>query len=223
MVAKQRSTRVDDVYAQLRRDILDTRLLPGSQVPEPELALRMGVSRTPVREALIKLQAEGLIELIPRHGVRILPVSADDMREIYGILIALEPEVAAEAAQRQQSEQSFTALETAMAKMEAALEGGDLRAWANADDDFHRALLALGENRRMTQFISTLFDQAHRARMVTVRLRSDSKRSTQEHRKILRAITAGRPDEARALFRSHRERTAGVLLSILEETQLRSL
>lgn len=223
MNGKQRSTRVDSVYTQLKRDILDTKLRPGSQIPEPELASMMGASRTPVREALIKLQAEGLVELIPRHGVRVRPVSADDMREIYGILIALEPEVAAEAALKQRSGQDFSALEKAMSEMESTLEKDDLGAWAIADDDFHRTLLALGDNTRMKQVIATFFDQAHRARMVTVHLRSDPGVSTREHRLILQAITAGQPDEARSLFRAHRERSSAGLLSLLEKARLNSL
>ncbi|MEM7213157.1 MAG: FCD domain-containing protein, partial [Pseudomonadota bacterium] len=154
---------------------------------------------------------------------RILPVSADDMREIYGILIALEPEVAAQAARNRTTGDCSAALEQAMSDMEVALEERNLETWADADDRYHRALLDRGENNRMTSLINTLFDQAHRARMVTLRLRSDPRRSTQEHRQILDAILDARADDARALFRAHRERTARELLRLLEDGQLKSL
>ena len=77
-------------YEQIRRRILDNVWPPGHRALEQEVALELGMSRTPVREALLQLQNEGLVEVIPRHGVRVLPVSPTDMREIYEILTALE-------------------------------------------------------------------------------------------------------------------------------------
>ena len=93
--AAPKATRVSDAYDRLKAEILLGRMPPGFQAPEPEIALRLGMSRTPVREALIRLEAEGLVQLIPRRGARVLPVRAEDMREIYAILTALEPEAAA--------------------------------------------------------------------------------------------------------------------------------
>jgi DNA-binding GntR family transcriptional regulator len=81
---------VDAAYEQIRRRILDNAWPPGHRALEQEVALALGMSRTPVREALMRLQAEGLVEVIPRHGMRVLPVSPTDMREICQILTALE-------------------------------------------------------------------------------------------------------------------------------------
>ena len=81
---------VDEAYEQIRRRILDNLWPPGHRALEQEVALALGMSRTPVREALMRLQNEGLVEVIPRHGMRVLPVSPTDMREIYQILTALE-------------------------------------------------------------------------------------------------------------------------------------
>src|ERR1044071_5104736 len=78
------------VYEALRRRILDNVWPPGHQALEQAIALELGVSRTPVREALIRLEREGLVQVIPRHGMRVLPMSAADMREIYEVLSALE-------------------------------------------------------------------------------------------------------------------------------------
>ena len=81
---------VDAAYREIRQRILDNVWPPGHRALEQEVALALGMSRTPVREALMRLAAEGLVEVIPRHGMRVLPVSPADMQEIYQILTALE-------------------------------------------------------------------------------------------------------------------------------------
>ena len=103
------------------------------------------------------------------------------------------------------------------------VEANDLDAWAAADDLFHRLLLDCSENARLTSFVNTLFDQAHRARIVTLRLRDVPQRSTQEHRAILQAIQAGDAVRTQTLFRAHRERAARELLELLERTRLAQL
>src|SRR5664279_1680646 len=81
---------VEQAYRAIRQPIVDNVYPPGYRALELEFADDLKISRTPVREALQRLQAEGLVEIIPRHGARVLPVSPDDMREIYQVLIALE-------------------------------------------------------------------------------------------------------------------------------------
>ena len=215
-----KTTRVADAYERLKAEILGNRMPPGFQALEPEIALRLGMSRTPVREALLKLAADGLIELIPRHGARVLPMSPEDMGEIYEILTALEPEAAARLARARPSADALRPLERASADMERALLDDDLDAWAEADDRFHRKLVGLNGNRRLSGFVNTLFDQAHRARMMTLRLREPPAKSTEEHRDILEHIRAGDVDKAREAFRLHRERAAAELLGILENYRL---
>lgn len=223
MATVTKSTRTDDAYDQLKDEIRSNRMPPGFLAPEPEIALRLGMSRTPVREALIRLEAEGLVELIPRRGARVLPIHADDMREIYEILTALEPEAAANLASRKPTDEELAPLEKATSEMESALAEGDLDKWAAADDRFHRQLLELHGNRRLAEFVSALFDQSHRARIVTLRLRDRPTRSTTEHREILEQLRAGDPEATREVFRSHRARAARELLGILESYRLPQL
>lgn len=217
------ASRVDDAYARLKADILSNVLAPGYQAPEPEIAARMGMSRTPVREALIRLQSEGLVELVPRRGARVLPIQVSDMREIYELLTALEPHAAATVAKRKPSADDLAGLATAMAQMENALRADDLLAWAQADDRFHRSLLQLHGNGRLIAFASSLYDQAHRARMVTLRLRTVPQQSTEDHRAILTALADGDPIAAHDLFVAHRTRAAKDLLGILEKLGLTQL
>ena len=219
--AKQ--TRVEDAYVRLKDEIRSNRMPPGFQAPEPEIALQLGMSRTPVREALIRLEAEGLVELIPRRGARVLPIKAEDMSEIYEILTALEPDAAANLAARRPTEKELKPLEDATAEMEAALAEDDLDAWADADDRFHHHLLALHGNRRLQGFVTALYDQAHRARIVTLRMRETPTKSTEEHRKILEHLRAGNADATRHAFRAHRRRAAEELLEVLEKYKLGQL
>jgi len=214
---------VDAAYERLKSAIMGNRLPPGFQASEPEIAELLGMSRTPVREALVRLQDKGLVRIIARRGIYVLPVSTDDMREIYQMLIALEPEAAAMVAQKGLTKSEKAALESATAAMENALRDDQLDAWAVADDRFHRVLLECNGNARLTNVVSTLFDQAHRARMVTLYLRPKPTQSTKEHRQILRAITAGDPDKTRAFFRAHRERAAEELLAVLARCRLERL
>src|SRR5690606_38080296 len=141
----------DVALRELRRRILDNVWPPGYQALEQELALALGMSRTPIHEALICLQSEGLIEIIPRRGMLVLPVSAADMREIYAVLTALECAAVEMVALRRPDKQTLQPLSDATRDMAAALaEGGaGLEAWAAADERFHKQLLVLCGNRQL--------------------------------------------------------------------------
>ena len=86
---------VDEAYQALKTAIRDNVFPPGHQAAEPEIARQLGMSRTPVHEAIIRLQEEGLVQVLPRRGILICPISADDIREIYDVLIAVEGMAAA--------------------------------------------------------------------------------------------------------------------------------
>lgn len=210
-------------YAILKEEIMQNRMPLGLQPPEPEIARRMNMSRTPVREALVRLSSEGLVSLEPRRGPRVLPMSPNDMREIYQLLTALESELAADIAQTGLPEDVIAELTAATDDMEKFLRQDDLTGWSKADDIFHRTLLKQCKNKRMTDFIGSLLDQSHRARMITLRMRKAPRHSTREHHAILKAITDKDEKRARALYGAHRKRASNELLGILEKVQLSQL
>ncbi len=214
---------VERAYQALRTRILDNLWAPGFQALEQALALELGMSRTPVREALIRLQNEGLVEVIPRHGMRVLPVSPGDMREIYQILTSLEAMAAELVAARRPSAKEVAPLDAASQEMEAAVKRGDLEAWAQADERFHRALIELCGNKLLAATVFNFWDRAHRARMFTLRLRPPPVHSTREHRAVVKAIRAGDAVAARELHRAHRERGSRELTTILERYKLAQL
>ena len=207
-------------YEQIRRRILDNVWPPGHRALEQEVALELGMSRTPVREALLQLQNEGLVEVIPRHGVRVLPVSPTDMREIYEILTALECMAAELLARRKPGDDELQPLIAATDAMDAALKIDDLDAWAQADERFHAQLLDLAGNRQLQATVFNYWDRAHRARMFSLRLRPAPVNSTREHMQLVERLRAGDPEGAAAVNRAHRERANRKLLAIFERYKL---
>ena len=211
---------VDAAYEQIRRRILDNIWPPGHRALEQEVALALGMSRTPVREALGRLRNDGLVEIIPRHGMRVLPVSPTDMREIYEILTALECMAAELLALRRPGEEQLKPLVDATKAMDKALKADDLDAWAAADERFHRALIDAAGNRQLQVTVLNYWDRAHRARMFSLRLRPKPVNSTREHTELVERLRAGDADGAAKVNRAHRERASRELLAIFERFKL---
>lgn len=209
--------------AELRRMIFSGELSAGSDHLESELATQLGMSRTPVREAALTLETQGLLELRPRKGVRILPVSPDDMREIYDVLTELESLAARRAAERQPREADLEPLAQSITDMEAALDQDDLEAWAEADGRFHAALVDLGGNSRVKFVVSMLSDQVRRARAVTLYMRPKPDQSNADHRAVYEAIKAGDADRAAAVHYSHRQTAMATIVEILERHRLNNV
>ncbi len=218
-----RTSLVDVAYRTIRRRILDNVYPPGLQALELTLATELGISRTPLREALTRLQEEGLVQVIPRHGMRVLPVSPNDMGEIYFVLTALESAAAELLAQRRPSDAELKPLVDASRDMARALKVDDLDAWAAADERFHQRLVELTGNDTLIEAVARLGDRAHRARMITLRLRPKPVNSTQEHLALLESIRAGDARGAVEVNRAHRQRASRELLEIFERYRLHQL
>jgi DNA-binding GntR family transcriptional regulator len=214
---ERRPSRVEDAYAALKEAIRDNSFPPGYRGSEQEIAVRLGMSRTPVHEAIIRLQEEGFVRVLSKRGVLVCPLSPEDVREIYEVIIAIEPMAAELLAALPEKERREVAgeLDEATSRMEAALRTGDLRAWAAADDAFHRTLVARCGNGRLFRIAQTVTDQAHRARVLTLNLRSKPTGSAAAHRKIIAAIRAGKTDDARRLAREHRVAARDELIPLI--------
>ena len=213
----------DRAYAEVKRRILDNEMPAGYQILEQELAEMLDMSRTPVREAMIRLAEEGMVEIRPRHGLRVLPLSASDMQEIYHILIALEATAAQLVAERGLSGDQLGELRAAVTDMDRALASDDLRGWAAADERFHKLLVEYCGNARLRALVGTFWDQSHRARMATLRLRPKPVDSNKDHAAVVDAITRGDAEAAREIHRQHRIRAGQILVSLLKEHGLTQL
>ena len=216
---------VDDAYAALKRAIMESMFPPGHQVSEQELALRFGMSRTPIHEAALKLQQEGLVRIVPKRGIIICALAPDDMREIYEVIIAIESGAAERIAAFSVDNRNIIAdaLLVHTGRMSEALAEGNLEAWGLADAGFHACLVDRCGNARFSKIIQTVKDQSHRSRMLTLSLRPQLAVSIDEHRAIIDAIRAGLPGAAHEAARHHRVRARDELLPLIEKAGLKHL
>jgi DNA-binding GntR family transcriptional regulator len=190
--------------------------LPSGEVfTEEQLASMLKMSRTPAREAMLRLAQDGLVEVRPRHGMRIKPVSVADIREIYEVLTGLESTAAALAAQRQDQGDSIGRLREAIAEMNLALEHNDRRRWASADERFHTLLVEASGNSRIAELVQTFFGQSHRVRMLTLFLRPKPINSNRDHEAVVKAIAAHDAERARDFHYLHRQRSGQMLVELL--------
>jgi len=213
-------SRVERAYRQLKDCILNNTFPPGYQALEPEIAKNLGVSRTPVREALIRLEAENLIELIPRRGMRVLPLVASDIIEINQVLTALECMAVELLTKKAHSSDALQPMSDAVEEMALALEQDDIDAWAEAEEKFHRLLVTLAGNKRLTMLVETVRAQAYRARKITLKLRPKPVSSTAAYAEVFSAICDGHWESA--IKRHHELRTeiSEILKEVLERYQL---
>lgn len=213
----------DKVYHTIKQCIMENRLKSSVSYLETELADRLGVSRTPVREAALQLERDGFVKVRPRHGITVLPIAVQDMREIYQIQAELEPLAVALAARRGLSHAEFTPLVDCITKMETALEQDDLNTWAHADDIFHNLVVSYSQNRRLARMISQFRDQVHRARMATLHLRPKPLQSNVDHELLVRHLRNRDEAAARDVHHRHLTRAGTMLIELLEKNGLDNL
>ena len=207
-------------YREIRRRILDNDMPPNAQYLEQELADALGMSRTPVREAAVRLEQEGFLEIIPRRGLTISKLSKRDIREINEVLECLEIQAAERLAGRKISPAELKMLEDAVAGMDRALEREDIYEWANADYQFHSLLIELCGNQHLATTAKNYLDKAHRFRVLTLPLRPRPVYSNVNHAAVVEAIRRHDPQTAQDIHRAHKRRWARDLLELLERLDL---
>ena len=217
--------RVTAAYREIRRAIRSNVFPPGYQAAEIEIARQLGMSRTPVHEAMARLQEDGLVRILPKKGIIICALSPADIEEIYEVTIALEGAAAARLALSDQQFKREVAAELRKATraMVAALDANDLPSWAAADERFHEVLVSRSGNRRLMRMAGTVADQLHRARMFTLNLRPLPTKSSIEHFSIIEAIESGDDILASRLARLHRQHAHDQLVPLIAKFNLRNL
>lgn len=223
--AGSRRSLVDAAYQEIKRGILQNVYPPSFQATEVEMANQLAMSRTPVREALLRLQAEGLVQVTPRRGLRVLPMYDADLREIYELLCCLEATAAEFLARRGLSGDSpvIREMEDVNERMAAALERRDVYEWAAMDERFHRLLVEHCGNGRICRVAFNVWDQSHRARLLTAPLRPPPVESYREHRAVVDAIRRGDERVAYEAHKAHRYRGMAQVMKVLEEHGLSQL
>jgi DNA-binding GntR family transcriptional regulator len=210
-------------HTQIKRMVLDNRVHGGEYLLEEDLVRAVGVSRTPVREALVQLQNEGLIVIVPRRGIRIVPLTIEDIREVHDIMQWLESQAAYALAMRADRVPYVKALRRHVVEMRRALGKGDLDTWARENDSFHMGLVASAGNGRLVRICQNLLEQSHRVRVFTLRLRKPPSRTTDAHTSMLKAIEEGDGDRAVAIQVANKKAWLAELMEIVARLGLRSL
>lgn len=207
-------SRVELVYRKLKTNIVENEFPPGFQALEPEIAKDLGVSRTPVREALIRLEAENLIELIPRRGMRVLPLNPTDILEIHQTLAAMEF-MAFDLLKRLAShDEVFSRLAECIVSMQRAIEDDELAAWSDADEAFHRNILVFSGNTRLMRLAEITRSQFKRTKSITLKLRPRSSLSTAAHEQVLSLMKGGDWENAQQAHYQNRLQLAELLVEL---------
>lgn len=210
-------------YREIKQMVLDNRVHGGEYLLEEDLVRAVGVSRTPVREALVQLQNEGLIAIVPRRGIRVVPLTVEDIREVHDIMQWLESQAAYALASRADRAPHVKALRRHVAAMRRALARGDLDAWARENDLFHIGLVASSGNTRLVRICGNLLEQSHRVRTFTLRLRKPPSRTTDAHTGMLKAIEDGDGEKAVAIQVANKKAWLAELTEIVARLGLRYL
>lgn len=192
----------DLVFNTLRQAILTGELKPGERLMEIHLAEKMGVSRTPIREAIRKLELEGLVTMVPRRGAEVAQItekSMCDVLEVRRTLDALCAELACERITPEASE----ALKCACQDFEQSVRTGDSRKIAHADVAFHDIIVQATGNSRLVRLINDLSEQMYRYRFEYIKDSSQHERLVEEHRMIYQSILQKDREAAAAAARIH--------------------
>ena len=209
----------DVVFNTLRQAILRGELKPGERLMEVQLANKLGVSRTPVREAIRKLELEGLVLMIPRKGAEVAEITRQDMEDVLEVRTALE-ELAVKDACDHITDAQLSELKKASNEFKKALlEGKDLVTCADADMHFHDVILSATNNRRLIQMLNNLSEQMYRYRMEYLKDERTHKTLIEEHDAIRRALKKHDKVKAGAAIRVHIDNQKRSILESLTEKE----
>ncbi|MCK4176481.1 GntR family transcriptional regulator [Aciditerrimonas ferrireducens] len=198
----------DRAYLVVREAIASGRLRGGEPVREEQVAKEIGVSRTPVREALRRLAAEGLVELEARRGARVARFEAEEVDEIFSLRVELESHAAALAAQRAGAD-DVAKLAALCEEMREAAEAfladpcAGLEAVTDLNNRFHAKVLEVAGNRRLASVVEAVVQRALVERTFHGYSADQLRRSCRHHEEVVEAIAAGDPEWAEAVMRTH--------------------
>lgn len=192
----------DVVFNTLREGILTGKLKPGERLMEIHLADKLGVSRTPIREAIRMLELEGLVTMIPRRGAEVSRISEQDLRDVLEVRASLESLAARLACVKITEEQRQELRNAADAFVKSTLSG-NVTAVAQADVKFHDIILQASGNRQLIQLVNNLSERMFRYRLQYVKDTKNHKKLIQEHSLIMNSILDGNVEEAIKQVETH--------------------
>ena len=192
----------DVVFNTLRQAILKGELSPGERLMEIQLAEKLGVSRTPIREAIRKLELEGLVLMIPRKGAEVAKISEKNLRDVLEVRRSLE-ELAIELACQRMSQEDIEALEQAQEAFKTAIAKGEAMAIAQTDEQYHDVIYQGTRNDKLVQMLGNLREQMYRYRLEYIKDEDKRQVLLVEHEHILKALRNRNIADAKNAAREH--------------------
>lgn len=192
----------DVVFNTLRQAILTGELKPGERLMEIHLANTLGVSRTPIREAIRKLELEGLVTMIPRRGAQVAQITEKSMSDVLEVRRAMDA-LCAELACDRITQEELVSLKDACEKFERAIEKGDIKIIAQTDVELHDIILRATGNARLIQLVNNLSEQMYRYRFEYIKDFSQHERLVKEHKIIYESLVSKDKERASEAAKTH--------------------
>jgi DNA-binding GntR family transcriptional regulator len=197
-----RPSLVSNIACELAAEIIEDLRKPGDDLNSVELSRRFGTSRTPIREALMLLEKEGLVQIPPRRRPRVAMLATDEVREIYNARAALFDLIATDVARSARAE-DIAALRTPLAEMEQAYRSDDLNGFVWANVDFYDRNTQLANNRTVKRILDSLLLRTLRLRRLSLSQPGRMQKSLDDNTRLLKAYEERDADLAAALIRSN--------------------
>jgi DNA-binding GntR family transcriptional regulator len=202
------------IAARVREKILAGEYAPGAPLLQDSIAAEFGVSKIPVREALVQLRAEGLVDLFAHRGFQVRPLSADEVDEVFNLRLAIEPDAVARGAKLARAPETQAA-RAALAALNASLTLGDIFHSGALNSAFHLALVVPQRQPLTAEALTRLHTMSQRYIRMHLKPKGRIKRAAQEHVALFDAWSARKGREARALAQAHIEETRDELAQAL--------
>ena len=209
----------DVVFNTLRKAILRGELKPGERLMEIQLANKLGVSRTPIREAIRKLELEGLVLMIPRKGAEVAQITEKNMQDVLEVRKALE-ELSVQLACERITAEQVEEMKMAAEDFRKVLKSGDVTKIAEADVKFHDIIFAATNNQRLITLLNNLREQMYRFRVEYLKQKECYPQLLEEHDKLIALISGGEVEEACELMGCHIDNQASTVSDVIRRDQV---
>jgi len=195
-------------YTRIKKMIAEHRFSPGSRINVEELARKLGASRTPIWEAIRKLEQEGLVRNVPNRGVFLVELTREDAAELYAVREVLEG-MAARLAVKNLSDRMLDRMEASIREQEKVVADENLVGYSRADFDFHALVYAACGNTVLKELLESI---KNKARPLALQISPILPELIEDHREIVRALRHRDPDLAEAAFRKHNRKVLALLM-----------
>ena len=206
----------DVVFNTLRQAILRGELKPGERLMEIQLANKLGVSRTPVREAIRKLELDGLVLMVPRKGAEVAEITEKSLKDVLEVRKALE-ELAVQLACEKITKEDIAELKEAGEEFKKVLKSKDITEIAEADVRFHDVLYMATDNQKLIQLLNNFREQMYRYRVEYLKKEEVHEQLIAEHDEIVESVTARDKDRASAVVCQHIDNQVNTVVNVIRK------